>query len=84
MGLCAHVPRMLCPTVVGRAEELAWLSAGFDALRDGHGRCMFLVGEPGIGKSRLAEKAIAEAGDVTSLCCRVEPARPAARCPTNR
>jgi len=53
---------MLCPTVVGRAEELPWLSAGFDALRDGQGGCVFLVGEPGIGKSRLADEAIAEAG----------------------
>ncbi|MBV9417945.1 MAG: AAA family ATPase, partial [Solirubrobacterales bacterium] len=62
MGLCADVPRMLCPTVVGRAEELYWLSAGLDALHDGRGGCIFLVGEPGIGKSRLADEAIAEAG----------------------
>jgi len=53
---------MLCPSVVGRVEELSWLSAGLDALRDGRGGCMFVVGEPGIGKSRLADKAIAEAG----------------------
>ena len=57
----ARVPSVLCPNVIGRADELAWLSAGFDALRDGRGGCMFLVGEPGLGKSRLADEAIAEA-----------------------
>ncbi|MBV9336497.1 MAG: ATP-binding protein, partial [Solirubrobacterales bacterium] len=55
------MPRMLCPSVVGRAEELSWLSAALDGLRDGRGGCMFLVGEPGIGKSRLTGEAIAGA-----------------------
>jgi len=52
---------MLCPRVVGRADELSWLSAGLEELRAGRGRCMFLIGEPGIGKSRLADEAIAGA-----------------------
>jgi predicted ATPase len=52
---------MLCPRVVGRAAELPWLSAALDGLADGRGGCVFLVGEPGIGKSRLADEAIAEA-----------------------
>jgi DNA-binding CsgD family transcriptional regulator len=53
---------MLCPSVVGRAAELTWLSAGLDDLRDGRGGCMFVVGEPGIGKTRLADEIAAEAG----------------------
>jgi DNA-binding CsgD family transcriptional regulator len=57
----AQVRRMLCPSVVGRAAELSWLSAALDGLEEGRGGCVFLVGEPGIGKSRLADEAIAEA-----------------------
>jgi DNA-binding CsgD family transcriptional regulator len=52
---------MLCPSVVGRAGELSTLSAALDALRQGRGGCCFFVGEPGIGKSRLAAEAVAAA-----------------------
>ena len=44
---------------VGRAAELAELVAGLDGALDGHGRLILLAGEPGIGKSRLAD-ALAE------------------------
>ena len=53
--------RMLCPSVVGRDDELASLSAGLDDLQDGRGGCFLLAGEPGIGKSRLAREAAAAA-----------------------
>jgi DNA-binding SARP family transcriptional activator len=43
----------------GRASELAELAAGLDDARAGRGRLFLLVGEPGIGKSRLAEEAMA-------------------------
>ena len=46
---------------VGRNAELAELVAGFDDACAGHGRVMLLVGEPGIGKSRLAEELLAHA-----------------------
>jgi DNA-binding SARP family transcriptional activator len=46
---------------VGRETELAELTAGLDDAAGGHGRLFLLVGEPGIGKSRLAEELIAEA-----------------------
>ena len=66
---------MLCPSVVGRAAELSWLSAALDGLADGRGACVFLVGEPGIGKSRLADEAIAEAErrDIWVLSGRASP-----------
>ncbi|MBV9337513.1 MAG: AAA family ATPase, partial [Solirubrobacterales bacterium] len=48
--------------MVGRAEERSWISASLERLREARGGCMFFVGEPGIGKSRLAEEAIVEAG----------------------
>ena len=41
---------------VGRGGELAELLAGLDQALAGHGRLFLLEGEPGIGKSRLAEE----------------------------
>ena len=46
---------------VGRESELAELVAGLDDAFAGRGRLFLLVGEPGIGKSRLAEELIAHA-----------------------
>ena len=46
---------------VGREAELAELLAGLEDALAGHGRLYFLVGEPGIGKSRLADELIAQA-----------------------
>jgi class 3 adenylate cyclase len=39
--------------MVGRDEPLRRLLDGFDIVRAGRGRMAFIVGEPGIGKSRL-------------------------------
>ena len=41
---------------VGRERELAELRAGLDDASAGHGRLFLLSGEPGIGKTRLAEE----------------------------
>jgi DNA-binding SARP family transcriptional activator len=41
---------------VGREAEFAQLAAGLDDALAGRGRLFFLVGEPGIGKSRLADE----------------------------
>jgi DNA-binding SARP family transcriptional activator len=54
----AEIPRT---AFVGRERELAELVAGLDDAVAGRGRLFLLVGEPGIGKSRLAEELIAHA-----------------------
>ena len=46
---------------VGRERELAELVGGLDDAFAGRGRLFLLAGEPGIGKSRLAEELIAHA-----------------------
>ena len=46
---------------VGRAPELAELLEGLDEVLSGEGRLFLLAGEPGIGKSRLAEELAAHA-----------------------
>jgi DNA-binding SARP family transcriptional activator len=43
---------------VGRDAELAELVSGLEDALSGHGRLFLLVGEPGIGKSRLADEVI--------------------------
>jgi len=50
--LDAGAQRGLTP-FVGRGHELETLEAAFARTRAGHGQVVFVVGEPGIGKSRL-------------------------------
>jgi predicted ATPase/DNA-binding CsgD family transcriptional regulator len=49
--------QVLCPIVVGRDGELAELERALAATRQGAGGVVLLVGEPGIGKTRLAREA---------------------------
>jgi len=58
--------------LVGRGPELAALEHGLDDAFAGRGRLFLLAGEPGIGKSRLAEEL---ARDRTSPRC-ARPRRP--------
>jgi DNA-binding SARP family transcriptional activator len=48
---------------VGRAPELALLHGHLRAARSGSGRAVLVEGEPGIGKTRLAEEVAAWAGE---------------------
>jgi class 3 adenylate cyclase len=54
--------RTLTP-LVGREEELALLTRRWERARDGAGQLTLIVGEPGIGKSRLVEEFRATLGE---------------------
>ena len=54
--------RALTP-FVGREKELALLRRRWDRARDGSGQLTLIVGEPGIGKSRLVEEFRATLGE---------------------
>src|SRR5262252_5613805 len=41
------------PTLIGRGPEFATLTTALSDAETGHGRTMFVVGESGIGKTRL-------------------------------
>ncbi|QRK08251.1 protein kinase [Archangium violaceum] len=49
------------PGFSGRAEALRVLRRGIDEARDGRGGCIYLGGESGVGKTRLALEAATEA-----------------------
>jgi class 3 adenylate cyclase/predicted ATPase len=48
-------PRNLTP-LVGRVEEIAMLMRRWERARQGDGQLLLIVGEPGLGKSRLIEE----------------------------
>ncbi|HEX7276959.1 MAG TPA: BREX system ATP-binding domain-containing protein, partial [Acidimicrobiales bacterium] len=51
---------LLCPVVVGRDQEWQELRRALDRLADGHGATAVVVGEAGVGKSRLLREATEE------------------------
>jgi len=52
---------ILCPRLIGRDAELHALSSALDDARQSHGAMVFLTGDAGVGKSRLAREAYARA-----------------------
>lgn len=58
------------PALVGRKAERELLAAAVRAARDGRGSSVFVLGEPGIGKSRLVEEAASVAADTGSRVLR--------------
>ncbi len=52
---------VLCPVIVGRQTELGALEDALTGALGGSGRMVFVTGEPGIGKSRLARELAGQA-----------------------
>jgi DNA-binding CsgD family transcriptional regulator len=61
--LLPTVGQVVCPVVVGRDAEIARLEEALAEAREGRGGLLLLVGEPGIGKSRLSRETEARAGE---------------------
>jgi class 3 adenylate cyclase/tetratricopeptide (TPR) repeat protein len=58
---------------VGRGDELARLTAAMRRADDGHGSCVEIVGEAGIGKSRLVHELLQAAGSTRVVRLTCEP-----------
>lgn len=69
------MPRILCPSMVGREDELGHLSRSRDRARHGDGCSAVVRGPAGIGKSRLLReaRAAAEGCGATVLAGRYVP-----------
>jgi len=59
-GACDN-PVVWCPVVVGRDGELAALADIFGQAASGHGACVVVTGEAGVGKTRLVTEAAGRA-----------------------
>jgi len=57
---------------IGRDAEIAILRGATEQLINGSGGLIEVIGEPGIGKTRLVDEAVAQAGAVTTLRCDCE------------
>ncbi|MEV7026072.1 AAA family ATPase, partial [Kitasatospora sp. NPDC093558] len=55
--------RITSPVTIGRQAEISLLETALTQLRQSAGRTVFLVGEPGIGKSRLVDHCVREAAE---------------------
>jgi predicted ATPase len=67
VGHTRSVDGVLCPVIVGRERELTALTKHLEAALHGSGGFVALVGEAGIGKSRLAGEAMARANSCGML-----------------
>ncbi len=67
VGAVKHAPQPAMghdDAFVGRDEEMATVRRCLDAARAGHGSLVEVVGEPGMGKSRLIEEILRDCADV--------------------
>ncbi|KKL24131.1 hypothetical protein LCGC14_2418430, partial [marine sediment metagenome] len=67
---------------VGRRDEMSQLKAALESVLSGRGSIVMLVGEPGIGKSRLAESSRFTRVCATPRCCGAAATRARAPPPT--
>jgi predicted ATPase len=53
------MPQLLCPVVVGRDQELGEIVDAMGKAAAGQGGALFVIGEAGLGKSRLVREVAA-------------------------
>jgi predicted ATPase len=58
------MPQVLCPVLIGRSDEVEQLGELLAEARAGSGRLAFVLGEAGIGKSRLLRETETSARDL--------------------
>ena len=73
MVLAARRSRRLSPELVGRREELAALEDELGRAGAGEFRLVLLLGDAGVGKSRLARELLARHREVTGLAAQAYP-----------
>src|SRR5579884_752091 len=56
-------PSVVCPVIIGREAYLDAIDRSLSGAQSGQSKILVLVGEAGIGKSRLAREAIRRATD---------------------
>ena len=83
-GVAAPASESASGAFVGRERELGQLLGGLDDAFAGRGRLVLLVGEPGIGKSRLAEELARHARARGAHVLSAVAGRPVALLPTGR
>ncbi|HYB00021.1 MAG TPA: AAA family ATPase [Ktedonobacteraceae bacterium] len=66
MAVQLHKP-VVCPVVIGRANDIAVLHTLIDEAKSGKGQVFLISGEAGIGKSRLVREAKAYASQSMSI-----------------
>ena len=74
-------PAATGPAFVGREREVALLRAAVADVAAGRGRCVWLEGEPGSGKTALLTAGLAGAADLGCRVARVAVDELGARCP---
>jgi DNA-binding CsgD family transcriptional regulator/tetratricopeptide (TPR) repeat protein len=71
--------RLTTPDIVGRDAELLFLRSALADVRDGRGAAVFLVGEPGLGKTRLVREVARVAATSESAVLRGRATSPSAQ-----
>src|SRR4051794_2299419 len=63
-----YKPDKIAERFVGRIEEMAKLRRWLDLALAGDGKPVFIVGDPGIGKTELVRQFVAELKDLDKIC----------------